>query len=301
MNIESNNPNRIKTVLCVSGATFLPETETYGGSAEAGKDLFSILLHEFLSKKNISVNRIAFGDHLKFLASTINEAGMHPLVSPYDDEVRYKTKEYFNLPDEWKWNGSKKGGENNPLLSHLPREIREDFGRNLLQILGTEIGRGLCENIWVESAWNMILQRRYYPFDENERTKMILSGTLPNSRSENPDVIVITDNRFPNEINGMRSFVENNSIPLFFKIEVTRHNHDNKMSPDKRRHLSEARLSLQNGCSSDYSIYNNANDTEIMKKSVKTFAESFAKIIERQKYKENHSKIDVENIEPYRR
>jgi hypothetical protein len=83
----------------------------------------------------------------------------------------------------------------------LLKEAQEQGGlsaRKMLQLLGTEWGRRLDPNMWVEQALTISKQILYYGYKYN-----CVSG-LSDQKGEVPDLVCISDGRFRNEILTMR-------------------------------------------------------------------------------------------------
>ncbi len=231
-------------ILCACGATFYSKDgqQVYGGSAGAGKDSFGVALHRALNGK---LRRVAFADHIKYLAATLDKKDC---VLEKDNVIRDMVRSAFSLSENYFWNGKK-----------------DDFGRKLLQYLGTEVGRSLDPDYWIRSAQMMIAEKRFYPINEDERNNMILHARkLPEPESgEGIDVIYVSDTRFPNEPEQIEYFAHKEKFPLFLIAEIVRENYDNGLSEDKRNHLSEQRLTRVMDQPADYIVYNSRDLKEL--------------------------------------
>lgn len=92
---------------------------------------------------------------------------------------------------------------------------KDEAGRHLLQYIGTEIFRNYDSDYWVKEVVKFL-----HVCDSNELF----------------DYAIITDTRFPNEINGLISEFET----LAFKI--SRENFESKLTAKAQNHLSETAL-----------------------------------------------------------
>jgi len=134
------------------------------GAAGAGKDTFGYLLRD-----EYGFHKAAYADRLRVALYTLNPLvvanydhhGMFP-VSGYEGPV-YRSLQ--SVIDEYGWEGYK--------ASPFSLDVRR-----LIQLMGTEVGRGIAgENVWVDATF------RDLPVDKN---------------------IVITDVRFPNEAQAIK-------------------------------------------------------------------------------------------------
>ncbi len=91
------------------------------------------------------------------LRSILEEHGETVLIAHYGDLVKYICRKFF------RWNGEK-----------------DDYGRHLLQYVGTDIVRQQCPDFWVDFIVQMLK----------------LFG-------DNWSYVLIPDTRFPNEIDGL--------------------------------------------------------------------------------------------------
>ena len=114
------------------------------------------------------------------------------LLINYADFLKFIAKQYYN------WNGEK-----------------DEYGRKLLQRLGTDQGRELVgENFWVD---------------------MVINTTI--MASKDFDIAIVADCRFPNEFNRWRE--RGNDM---FKIRMERPQHISKLTKEQQNHPSETAL-----------------------------------------------------------
>lgn len=117
--------------------------------------------------------------------------GDRVLVTHYADVLKYICQKFF------RWDGKK-----------------DDYGRSLLQIVGTDRLRAHDENYFVDFITNIL--------------KLF---------KNNWDVVIIPDTRFPNEIKYMKD--EGFDV---YHIRVMRNNFDNGLSEEQKAHPSETAL-----------------------------------------------------------
>lgn len=151
------------------------------------------------------------------LKEKLEDMGYSTLVCHYADLLKYICRQFFD------WNGEK-----------------DEYGRSLLQHVGTEGVRSQKPDYWVDFIIDII---NFFP---NEW-----------------DYVIIPDTRFPNEIEKMK---ENFSS---IAVRVTRPNFENSLTEEQRQHLSEVAL---DGYNFDYEI-NNDGTPEGMKREVGEFIE----------------------------
>lgn len=151
------------------------------------------------------------------LKEKLEDLGYSTLVCHYADLLKYICRQFFD------WNGEK-----------------DEYGRTLLQHVGTEGIRSQKPDYWVDFIIDII---NFFPGEW--------------------DYVIIPDTRFPNEIEKMKDNF--NSIA----VRVTRPNFENSLTEEQRQHLSEIAL---DGYNFDYEI-NNDGTPEGMKREVGEFIE----------------------------
>lgn len=151
------------------------------------------------------------------LKEKLEDMGYSTLVCHYADLLKYICRQFFD------WNGEK-----------------DEYGRSLLQHVGTEGVRSQKPDYWVDFIIDII---NFFPSEW--------------------DYVIIPDTRFPNEIEKMK---ENFSS---IAVRVTRPNFENSLTEEQRQHLSEVAL---DGYNFDYEI-NNDGTPEGMKREVGEFIE----------------------------
>ena len=143
------------------------------------------------------------------------EASQHSaMIIHYADLLKYICKQYFN------WDG-----------------VKDDQGRELLQIVGTDIIRKKDPEFWVDFVI---------------RLSKVFSDTI--------DYILIPDVRFPNEI---QKWWENNIQPITIRVE--RPEFDSNLSNSAKNHISETALDDFNF---NYILINDQSEKEL-KENVK--------------------------------
>lgn len=126
-----------------------------------------------------------------FLRTALEADGCSVLIAHYGDLVKYVCKQYFG------WNGEK-----------------DEFGRTLLQHIGTDVVRTQDENFWVRFVGEVLT------FFKDEW-----------------DYVLIPDCRFPNEVDYLRT--------IGFSVIHMRVVRDGFVSPltqEQQKHLSETAL-----------------------------------------------------------
>ena len=112
-----------------------------------------------------------------------------------------------------------------PLASSLKRVaisafgwdgVKDAKGRRLLQVVGTEAGRGYNENIWVEKTVNFALTSSIYP----------------------PHFVIVDDWRYPNEC----SYIEDLGVHNVVTIRVEASNREILKGTSEANHISETSL-----------------------------------------------------------
>ncbi len=124
------------------------------------------------------------------LKTELETLGYSVLITHYADLLKYICKQFFG------WNGKK-----------------DEEGRTLLQIVGTEGIRSKEPTYWVDFIKQML-------------------GFFPNEW----DFVLIPDTRFPNEIDGMKKGFQTVSV------KVVRPNFENSLTEEQRNHVSETAL-----------------------------------------------------------
>lgn len=122
-----------------------------------------------------------------FLEENLNMNGYNTYVYHYADPVKMCATNYFN------WDGKK-----------------DNYGRTLLQNIGTDRARARDENTWVNIGKNII---------ENV--------------FHDAEYVIIPDARFPNEIDCWEDLIT---------IKVVRENFENDLNETQRLHASETSL-----------------------------------------------------------
>ena len=126
----------------------------------------------------------------KAIKNQLNKEGHTVLITHFADLLKFQAKQYFN------WNGEK-----------------DDYGRSLLQRLGTDFVRVKNENYWVEYIVNML--------------KIYDSSW---------DYVLIPDARFENEIELMKKNFNCVSVRIDSK------SFESKLSEEQKNHPSETAL-----------------------------------------------------------
>lgn len=134
--------------------------------------------------------------------------GKRVLITHYADLLKYICKTFFG------WNGEK-----------------DDYGRTLLQQVGTNIVCAKQPDFWVDFIINIL---------------KLFEGTW--------DIVIIPDCRFVNEIENMRANFDTTVI------RVVRPNFDNGLSDAQKQHPSETALDTFDF---DAIIYNNGSLAEL--------------------------------------
>lgn len=147
----------------------------------------------------------------------------------YADLVKYICSKYYD------WNG-----------------VKDDYGRSLLQKIGTDVGRANNENVWVNCVIELV---------------KALGGEY--------DYIVIPDVRFPNEIELWRETSYEN-----YTVRIERYNEDetifdNGLTAAQKQHSSETSLD-------DYKF-----DYNIINTSISYFLDRIERIYNQIKEKNN--------------
>lgn len=146
------------------------------------------------------------------MSKQLTDKGYTVLIAHYSDLVKYVCKTFFN------WNGEK-----------------DEYGRTLLQIVGTNKIRSKYHDFWVSFIAKILTAF------ENEW-----------------DYVLIPDTRFPNEINGLFYY---GLETLSLRIE--RDNFDSGLSDEQKAHISETALDDFNF---DFVIENNGSVEDLENK-----------------------------------
>lgn len=123
-----------------------------------------------------------------FIREVLKSQGKRVLIAHYGDYVKYIAKTYFN------WDGNK-----------------DEYGRTLLQYIGTDVIRKQRPNYWVESVIDIVT---FF--------------------SEQWDYVLIPDCRFPNEYEEVLKA----GFPTFL-LRVVRDNFKSPLTEEQQRHISE--------------------------------------------------------------
>lgn len=150
------------------------------------------------------------------LKKELEEKGERVLITHYADLVKYICKTFFG------WNG-----------------VKDEYGRHILQYVGTDIVRKRNPNYWV----NFIIQMLTMFPDEW-------------------DFVIIPDARFPNEIEGMKTM-----DAQVFDICVVRDNFVSPLTEEQQHHKSETAL---DNYDFSYVIHNNGSMSEL-EENIKTW------------------------------
>lgn len=126
----------------------------------------------------------------KMMSDELISKGKRVLITHYADLLKYICETLFN------WDGSK-----------------DDYGRSLLQYVGTEVVRQKDEDFWVNYVVKIL-----------------------NFFGDEWDYAIIPDCRFPNEIDILKQWFDVESI------RITRPGFKNDLSRDQSKHLSENAL-----------------------------------------------------------
>ena len=137
------------------------------------------------------------------LKSQLESTGSSVLVTHYADLVKYVCTNFFN------WNG-----------------VKDEYGRSLLQKVGTDIVRKKCPDYWVNFVVQMLT------FFDGEW-----------------DYVLIPDCRFPNEIDCMKKAGLDT-----VHVRVVRSNFVSTLTSEQQLHPSETAL---DHCKPDKYIFNN--------------------------------------------
>lgn len=147
--------------------------------------------------------KTTFGNMLK---ESFEAEGQRVVIINYADAVKYIAKQYYG------WNGEK-----------------DEYGRSLLQRIGTERGRqSFSEDVWILTV-NMFI----------------------NVMKKDFDIFIIGDCRFPNEV------IYWKDVPNTYSIRLMREDHISQLTEEQKQHESET--ALDNFIGFDYIINNNGS------------------------------------------
>ena len=121
----------------------------------------------------------------------LQEQGKKSRIIHFADLLKYLCKTYFD------WNGEK-----------------DNYGRTLLQRVGTDTIRQQKPNYWVDFVIDFL---KLFP--------------------DEWDYVIIPDTRFPNEVSCMKE-----AFPNTLHVRVIRSNFDNGLSIEQQNHISETAL-----------------------------------------------------------
>lgn len=144
----------------------------------------------------------------EIIKEKLQSAGNKVVITHYADMVKYVCEKFFS------WNG-----------------VKDERGRHLLQLVGTDIGRRYDPNIWV----NFVI-------------------TLIECFCSDSDYVLIPDCRFPNEV----SVIKNKFDTILLK--VNRPELKSKLTIEQQNHQSETAL---DNVIPDYCIENTATLHEL--------------------------------------
>lgn len=124
------------------------------------------------------------------LKDKLEDKGYSVLITHYADLLKYICKQFFG------WDGKK-----------------DEYGRTLLQKVGTEGVRRVKPDYWVDFIIDIL---HFFP--------------------DEWDYVIIPDTRFPNEIEKVRNMFDTISV------HVSRPNFENSLTKEQRKHPSETAL-----------------------------------------------------------
>ena len=139
------------------------------------------------------------------MKDALEEHGDSVLIAHYGDLVTYVCRTFFQ------WDGQK-----------------NEYGRSLLQYVGTDVVRKQKPEFWVDFIIDII-----------------------NFFSDNWDYVLIPDSRFPNEVSRLRE----TGFPVTH-LRVVRPNFDSPLTEEQRRHPSETAL---DDVTPDHWLYNDGS------------------------------------------
>lgn len=142
----------------------------------------------------------------EYISSELTKRGYKVLVAHYGDLLKYICKTFFG------WNGEK-----------------DEWGRHILQYVGTDIIRAKMPDYWVRFIADML------EFFGN-----------------NWNYVIIPDSRFPNEIEHLK----NRGFDVC-SLRIIRDNFKSELTEDQMKHLSEVAL---DDYTFDYVVHNDVLD-----------------------------------------
>lgn len=151
----------------------------------------------------------------------LEDAGYSVLTTHYADLVKDICKRFFG------WNGKK-----------------DEYGRRLMQYVGTDVGRAYNENIWVDHIADML--------------------TMFNGQW---DFVLIPDTRFPNEI----EVLKNRGLSVT-SVRIHRPDFQTSLTPEQLLHPSECALDHYDF---DALIINDGNEADLAEKALNFTRELF--------------------------
>lgn len=147
---------------------------------------------------------------MKHVLSTREKNAKNVKIIHYADLLKYICKSMFD------WDG-----------------VKDEYGRSLLQYVGTDKVRKRDESFWVRFVSDLVT---------------IFDGEW--------DYVIIPDTRFPNEVNYLRDAGFD-----VMHIRVIRPNFDNGLTPSQKRHPSETAMENE---SPDVTIINSGTPTDLL-------------------------------------
>lgn len=148
----------------------------------------------------------------KYMKDILESQGYRVLITHFGDLLKYICKTFFD------WDGKK-----------------DEYGRSLLQYVGTEKIRSVSPDFWVDFIANIL-------------------GIFKNEW----DYVLIPDCRFPNEYEMLKSYRYNTYL-----VRVTRPNFVSPLTEEQQKHKSETAL---DNYTYDFTIYNDGDLKDLKKK-----------------------------------
>lgn len=145
----------------------------------------------------------------EMLRKKLEDDGNRVLVAHYGDLVKYVCKTFFG------WNGEK-----------------DEYGRHILQYVGTDVIRNQKEDYWVKFITDML---EFF--------------------GDNWDYVLIPDTRFPNEVEKMKSRFDT------IHLRILRPDFDNGLTEEQKNHPSETAL---DNVQPDYLVINGRGFEELL-------------------------------------
>lgn len=147
------------------------------------------------------------------LSSKLEDMGERVLIAHYADLVKYVCRTFFD------WNGEK-----------------DEYGRGLLQYVGTDVVRSQAQDYWVGFIVDML---RFF--------------------GDNWDTVIIPDTRFPNEVERLKD--AGFSVDHLRVVRGSFSNpFESPLTPEQQRHPSETAL---DDCVPDHVIWNDGTLDEL--------------------------------------